>query len=201
MWRSSSREQRPSPFIKRGVPTDSLLRSAEHEQILFLYSEFTCRIMSIKAGPAENLWCNLYLPVSVQHPVLFNSIAAMTLFHLACYSRLGDNSTRLQSRAYAYMNSCILELASSILKMANSAPCDFPGDVALATFLNLAVTESWDRTIFSGLAHLKGAKSMVQKVLGADRMCLAADSANPAACAVLGKKLAFARPDEWVAMR
>ena len=42
---------------------------------------------------------------------------------------------------------------------------DLPLDVALVTCLNLAVCEQWDTHTSSGIAHLKGAKSMIQQIL------------------------------------
>lgn len=192
----------PSPSIIRGVSHDSLLRSSEHEQILFLYSTYTCGIMSIKSGVAENPWKNLYLPVCSDYPYLFNSIASMTLFHLACNSNVSENSALLRSKGYAYMKSCILELASGLSKMENNLNCDymFPADVALATCLNLAVSESWDTHISSGIAHLKGANSMIQKVLSVIKQYLAAGrkgNAGGASRAMLRKKLVFVNNEEW----
>ncbi|SGZ53170.1 CIC11C00000004031 [Sungouiella intermedia] len=91
----------------------------------------------------------------------------MTLFHLAGNAKLGDKSAGLRSKGYFYMKKCILELASGLTKMDNNIVCEnqLPADIALATCLNLAVSESWDTHTSSGIAHLKGAKSMIQKVL------------------------------------
>lgn len=194
------REAHPSPSIVRSASSESLLRSSEHEQILFLYSSFTCGIMSIKSGATENPWKNMYLPVSSEYPYLFNSIASMTLFHLASNSKIGHNSAHLRSKGYAYMKSCILELASGLSKMENSVNCDylFPADVALATCLNLAVSESWDTHISSGIAHLKGANSMIQKVLSVIKLYLSRKKKGDVVLrAALKKKLVFVSNDEW----
>lgn len=193
------REAHPSPSIVRSVSSESLLRSSEHEQILFLYSTFTCGIMSIKSGAAENPWKNMYLPISSDYPYLFNSIASMTLFHLASNSKIGLKSAHLRSKGYAYMKSCILELASGLSKMENSVNCDylFPADVALATCLNLAVSESWDTHISSGIAHLKGANSMIQKVLSVIKLYLKKNKGDGVLRAALKKKLVFVNNDEW----
>ncbi|EDK38608.2 hypothetical protein PGUG_02706 [Meyerozyma guilliermondii ATCC 6260] len=146
----------------------SLLRSSDQTQILFLYSEYTCTIMSIKNGPNENPWRNLIVPLATTYPCLFNSIASMTMFHLAGNQRDADASTTLRSRGFSYMKRCVLELASGLSKMNDEGmenTPELPADVALTACLNLAVSETWDTHIFSGIAHLKGAKSMIQKVL------------------------------------
>ncbi|SGZ49488.1 CIC11C00000000772 [Sungouiella intermedia] len=156
-----------SPSIATSSSLQSLLRSSEYEQILFLFSTYTCGIMSIKAGMTENPWRNVILPLATNYSYLFNSIASMTLFHLAGNAKLGDKSAGLRSKGYFYMKKCILELASGLTKMDNNIVCEnqLPADIALATCLNLAVSESWDTHTSSGIAHLKGAKSMIQKVL------------------------------------
>lgn len=189
----------PSPSIVRSASSESLLRSSEHEQILFLYSTYTCGIMSIKSGAAENPWKNLYLPVCSQYPYLFNSIASMTLFHLACNSKIEDKSGHLRAKGYAYMKGCILELASGLSKMENNDNCEhlFPADVALATCLNLAVSESWDTHISSGIAHLKGANSMIQKVLSVLKMYVSKNKSGGIPKSVLKQKLVFVNNDEW----
>lgn len=162
-----SRYEPQSPSIATSSSLQSLLRSSEYEQILFLFSTYTCGIMSIKAGMSENPWRNVILPLATHYSYLFNSIASMTLFHLAGNSKLGEKSAGLRSKGYFYMKKCILELASGLTKMGNNIACEnnLPADIALATCLNLAVSESWDTHTSSGIAHLKGAKSMIHKVL------------------------------------
>ncbi|GEQ71162.1 hypothetical protein JCM33374_g4843 [Metschnikowia sp. JCM 33374] len=156
-----------SPSISMGNFNQSLLRTSEHQQILYLYSTYTCGIMSIKSGVSENPWRTIYLPLAGEYSYLFNSIASMTLFHLAGNTRLREKSLSLRSKGYFYMKKCILELATGLSRLENGEMSDnqLPADVALATCLNLAVSESWDTHTSSGIAHLKGAKSMIQKVL------------------------------------
>lgn len=152
----------PSPSTPANL---SLLESGESEQILFLYSQYTCSIMSIKDGPNENPWRNMIVPLAPRYPCLFNSIASMTLFHLAGNSDVASDSANLRARGYSYMKKCILELASNLSRnsMCDESP-ELPADIVLAICLNLAVSESWDLQTSSGIAHLKGAKSMIIKV-------------------------------------
>ncbi|KAK6197083.1 fungal-specific transcription factor domain-containing protein [Scheffersomyces amazonensis] len=158
--------------IQTPIPTSmshrSLIKTSEQEQILLLYSEYTCSIMSIKNGAQENPWRKMIIPLSSKYPCLFNSIACMTLFHLAGNTQFTCTIGDLRSKGYAYMKRCILELASGLTRMNSSdaeSAYELPADIALITCLNLAVSESWNTHITSGIAHLKGAKSMIQKVL------------------------------------
>lgn len=145
----------------------SLVKTSEQEQILHLYSRYTCCIMSIKNGANENPWRNLIVPLATKYSCLFNSIASMTLFHLAGNSDLKGNGADMRAKGYIYLRRCILELASGLSKVNGEGEDneELPADIALATCLNLAVCESWDIQTSSGIAHLKGAKSMIQKVL------------------------------------
>lgn len=158
-----------SPAVTKFDSNQGFLKSAEHEQILLLYSQYTCLIMSIKNGPGENPWRSVVIPLASNYSCLFNSIAAMTLFHLAGSN--SQNSQTLRSRGYSYMKKCILELASGLTKMSDKKyitendSTELPSDIALTTCLNLAVSECWDRHTSSGIAHLKGAKSMIHRVL------------------------------------
>lgn len=168
------RTSRETPPTINAEINQVLTMSAEMDQILFLYSQYTCLIMSIKNGAEENPWRTLILPFAKIYRCLFNSMAAMTVFHLA-----GSNSEKshaLRSRGYIYMKRCILELASGLTKM-NEKPAvnALPADIALTTCINLAVCECWDRHTSSGIAHLKGAKSMVQMVMSVLRHQQSAD--------------------------
>lgn len=142
-----------------------LAKASEQEQILYMYSEYTSGVMSIKNGFHENPWRNLLVPLATKYSSLFNSIAAMTLFHLSGSHGIIASSEELRSRAQNYMKRCILELASGLSKMENEGEVDLPADIALATCLNLAVCESWDDLTSSGIAHLKGAKTMINKIV------------------------------------
>lgn len=144
---------------------ESLAKASEQEQILFMYSEYTSGVMSIKNGFHENPWRNLLVPLATKYSSLFNSIAAMTLFHLSGSHGIIASPEELRSRAQNYMKRCILELASGLSKMENEGEVDLPADIALATCLNLAVCESWDDLTSSGIAHLKGAKTMINKIV------------------------------------
>lgn len=151
----------PRPETQKPEIEGSLVKSSEHEQILYLFSEYTSGIMSIKNGIHENPWRNMVVPLASKHSCIFNSIASMTLFHMAGSNGVVHAPDELREKGYHYMKKCILELANGL---SNSAT-DLPLDVALITCLNLAVSEQWDTHTSSGIAHLKGAKSMIQKII------------------------------------
>lgn len=140
-----------------------LLHSSEQQQILHLYYQYTCLIMSIKNGADENPWRSMIIPLALKYACLYNSIASMTLFHLAGHADLVSTSGNLRARGFMFMKRCVMDLASGLSQGSNDI--ELPADIALATCLNLAVSESWDTQISSGIAHLKGARSMIQKVL------------------------------------
>lgn len=144
----------------------SLLEASEKEKLLFLYTEYTCAIMSIKNGFNDNPWKTVTVPFANKYPCLFNSMASMTLFHLSGNPALVDKNEDIRLKGYYYIKKCILELASGLSKMDTDSDLKqkLPADIALVTCLNLAVTEAWDTQTSSGIAHLRGAKSMIQKV-------------------------------------
>ncbi|KAI3402393.2 hypothetical protein KGF56_004801 [Candida oxycetoniae] len=151
----------------------SLAKSSEQDQILFLYCEHTSGIMSIKNGTHENPWRNMIVPLARKYNCLFNSIASMTLFHLAGRRELASAPEELRPRASNYMKRCILELASGLSKIESGDDCELPADIALATCLNLAFSEVWGTHTSSGIAHLKGAKSIIDKILALLKECQA----------------------------
>ncbi|KAI5964718.1 uncharacterized protein KGF55_001787 [Candida pseudojiufengensis] len=143
----------------------SLIKTAEQEQIIYLYSEYTSGLMSIKNGIHENPWRNMILPLATRYNCLYNSIASMTMFHLAGSNGIVSSTKELKSRGYNYMKRCIFELASGLSKKENDGEKELPSDIALVTCLNLSNCEIWDTHISSGIAHLKGAKSIINKIL------------------------------------
>lgn len=150
------------------LSTLSIVLSAEQEQILGLYAQYTAGILSIKNGPNENPWRNTILPLALHYSCLFNSIASVTLFHVAGNEAIVSNRDNLRARGYMYMKRCILELASGLSASGEGLDPSskaLPADIALATCLNLAVSETWDKHTSSGIAHLKGAKTMIQNIL------------------------------------
>lgn len=126
--------------------------TTDFDRVFQAFDKYTCAIMSIKDGPTENPWRTLMWPLAMKHTVLFKSLASMALFHVA----RGDDSTR--KAGISYMRQSMSELAEGLV---NSS---IPNDVALATCLTLAITDSWDKHTTAGIAHLKGAKSIINKL-------------------------------------
>lgn len=152
--------------LGQSVFEQSLLQTSEHDQILGLYSSHTSGILSIKCGQNENPWNLLYVPLAKEYSIVFNSIASMTLFHLAGNCESDSERGNMRSKGYLYMKKCILELAAGLKSVEEEADdSSLPLDVALVTCLNLAISESWDTHTSSGIAHLKGAKSLIHRVM------------------------------------
>lgn len=134
------------------------------------FDQHTAAIMSIKNGPSENPWRTFLLPMSANHEVVRSALLAMTCFHIA----RGD--TDIRAKGVKYMKKAIMSLVNGLSSNKSHRITDFsansdaiarktPPDVALATCIALAMGEAWERHISTGIAHLRGAKSMVIKVL------------------------------------
>lgn len=195
-----------SPSIINGASNVHLMNTSEQEQILFLFSKYTCGIMSIKSGLSENPWRSIYLPLAKRYSFFFNSIASMTLFHLAGNNHLQEQGKALRASGFVYMKRCIVELAAGLSRMENNSSCEnqLPADIALATCLNLAVSETWDTHTSSGIAHLKGAKSMIQRILDIiKKFSMAGRSGANGEITEeqIKTKLVLVRKDEWQKMK
>jgi hypothetical protein len=140
------------PFQVRQLDISKFNIGSGFDKICQDFDKYTCAIMSIENGPIENPWRTLMWPLAIEHSVLLKSLASMALLYVA----RGDDS--LRKYGISYMRQSISELAEGLV--SNS----IPDDVALATCLTLAITESWDQHANSGIPHLKGAKSIIDKL-------------------------------------
>lgn len=178
-----------------------LLLSAEQEQILVLYSCHTSVILSIKCGQNENPWNALYIPLAREYSFVFNSIAAMTLFHLAGNASAITERDSMRSKGYFYMKKCIFELATGLKSVGEELDeISLPFDVALMTCLNLAISESWDTHTSSGIAHLKGARSLIHRALSLIKdysLKVAESEDGPPEDPKFKNKLKLVREYEW----
>lgn len=177
----------------------SLIQSSEQDHILGLYTTHTSGILSIKCGEKENPWNILYVPLAREYSFVFNSIASMTLFHLAGNTKIPSERGNLRSKGCYYMKKCILELASGLKSVEEEADeSSLPPDVALMTCLNLAISESWDTHTSSGIAHLKGARSLIHKVLSLIKDYMAKrDLTSTIVDSLIKTKLKLVDEHEW----
>ncbi|ODQ61498.1 hypothetical protein WICANDRAFT_62054 [Wickerhamomyces anomalus NRRL Y-366-8] len=127
--------------------------TTEFDKIANGFHKYTSTIMSIRDGPTENPWRTVIWPMALKHSVLFKSLASMTLLHIA---RNDEETKRI---GMTYMKQAINELAQGLTD--NS----IPNEVALATCIALTVTETWSTQVTTGIAHLRGAKSIINKIL------------------------------------
>lgn len=202
--KSESISKHPDSFRQNTGLTlsdQSLTHTSEQEHILGLYANHTSGILSIKCGQNENPWNILYVPLAREYGFVFNSIASMTLFHLAGNAKVPSERGNLRSKGCFYMKKCILELAAGLKSVEEDADqSSLPPDVALMTCLNLAISESWDTHTSSGIAHLKGARSLIHKVLSVIKDYMGRREALPAASpadAQIRKKLKLVDDHDW----
>lgn len=157
-------------FVAPPINLYSLHLPDDQLSTLQAFDQHTAAIMSIKNGPSENPWRTFLLPMSANHEVVRSALLAMTCFHIA----RGDADIR--AKGVKYMKDAIMSLVNGLSSNKSHKITDFsansnaiakktPPDVALATCIALAMGEAWDRHISTGIAHLRGAKSMVVKVL------------------------------------
>ncbi|TID19164.1 hypothetical protein CANINC_003734 [Pichia inconspicua] len=157
-------------FVPPPINLYSLHLPDDQLSTLQAFDQHTAAIMSIKNGPSENPWRTFLLPMSANHEVVRSALLAMTCFHIA----RGDANIR--AKGVKFMKDAILSLVNGLSSNKSHRITDFsansnaivkktPPDVALATCIALAMGEAWDRHISTGIAHLRGAKSMVVKVL------------------------------------
>lgn len=145
-----------SPIIMRDDPFAKMYRQPEvqagsPEMLMLRFDKQTCGILSVKDGPTENPWRTLIWPLVRESPALYHAIASMTAFHHA------KEKPALRVDGMEHMRSSIRSLAIGIEKM--------PKDIALATTLVLAFSESWDQHISTGIEHLRGARILVSQAL------------------------------------
>lgn len=136
-----------------------MIPPSDFEKVFQAFDKYTCQIMSIRDEPTENPWRTLIWPLALQHSVLYKSLASMSLFHVA----RGDES--LKKLGVSYMRQAMNELAEGLSSQS------IPNEVALATCLTLAMADSWEKHTTTGIAHLKGARSIINKL---DRNAIAA---------------------------
>lgn len=123
------------------------LDPASPEMLMLRFDKSTCGILSIKDGPTENPWRNVVWPLARDSPALYHAIASMTAFH----GRKDYDNLRIPG---------IYHMRKSLIKLTESINTMRP-DAKLATSLVLALGEGWDRSISTGVQHLRGAKAMV----------------------------------------
>jgi hypothetical protein len=123
------------------------LDPSSDEMLMLRFDRITCGILSIKDGPNENPWRNIVWPLARDSRALWHGILSMTAFH----GRKDFEGLRIPG--IYHMRKSLMELTQNINNMRP--------DAKLATSLILALGEGWDRSISTGVQHLRGAKAMV----------------------------------------
>ena len=129
-----------------------VLPPSSAELLSMRYNLATCGILSIKDGPTENPWRTIIWPLAQQSPALYHAVISLTAFHPP-----KDSETRVEG---------IRNFRESIkYLLADNALENMRTDVALATTLVLAFSESWDRHVSTGIQHLRGARVLVKNAI------------------------------------
>lgn len=145
-------------FLKdHNLMAPALTMNNDISSVFRLFNRFTSGIVSIKNGPTENPWRTLLWPLCESHGCLFHAVGAMTKFHMSKF----DEGLRIE--AMDHMKKCFRLLAQGLSEET------IPLEVALASTLSLAWAEAWDRSIFTGVAHLRGASTILKQLSAAYR--------------------------------
>ncbi|KAJ5824885.1 hypothetical protein N7447_007225 [Penicillium robsamsonii] len=132
------------------------------EMLVLRFDKLTCGILSVKDGALENPWRTLIWPLAKDTPALRHAIFALTAFHS------GKQSPHLRAQGAKYMRQSITGLVGQIQNMR--------ADAALATSLALAFADTWDQHTRTCIQHLRGAKTLVCKVIAAGMQVVVSDN-------------------------
>ena len=102
----------------------------------------TSGILSIKDGPKENPWQTMVWPLAKDSPTLYHALYTLTAFHGA------KDIPQLEISGVDHRRRCLRTLARGIGNMRV--------DVALATTLVLAFSETCNLDLCIGMQHLPG---------------------------------------------
>ncbi|CAL8574812.1 hypothetical protein XPA_000763 [Xanthoria parietina] len=156
-WPSSFSSQSSASFggsISKGhIYSFPKMSSRSPEMLLMRFDQQTCGILSVKDGPTENPWRTILWPLAQESPALYHAIISMTAFHTS------KNRQKMRYEGLVHMRKSVKYLGNGIRDGSIRV------DAALATTLALAFSESWDRHISTGIAHLRGARAMVSHAL------------------------------------
>lgn len=127
------------------------------DMLMLRFDKLTCGILSIKDG-INNPWRTLVWPMAENSLALRHAVFSMSALHGATSDR------RVRLAGIAHMQKSISKLSTDIHNMSL--------DQALATALALALGEGWDDKISTGVQHLRGAKTLINRALAqhANRM-------------------------------
>ena len=121
------------------------------EMLIARFASETCGILSIKDGQNENPWRTMLLPMSLGVPALHHAILCLSAFHASRQDK------RFRIAGLKHMQKSIHFLSNQLGTMRR--------DVALATTLVLAFSESWNEETSTGIRHLKAARTLVTQAV------------------------------------
>lgn len=117
------------------------------------FTSDTCRILNIRNNNQGNEWLTIVGNMAASSTSLHHAINSMTAFHMS----LTDPSKRVNG--VDHMRQSITALSASLGKP------DADMEAAVATTLVLANAEAWDRHTASGIAHIRGTRTLLNHAL------------------------------------
>ena len=148
---SSSRSESPTGDVPSFHISQLKLALDSPEMLLVNFDHNTCGILSVRNGPTENPWRTMIWPIATGAPALYHAIASMSAFH--------KSTTRPEMKLSGLYH------VQQSLQSLRSGLCNGRVDVALATSLALAFAESWDVHVKTGIQHLHGGRTLVNRAL------------------------------------
>ncbi|KAH7064223.1 fungal-specific transcription factor domain-containing protein [Paraphoma chrysanthemicola] len=143
------------PDISTGGAQALAERNSDREEyITTTFRHEICHKLSIEEDPKQNPWWNLVWPLAVDHPAVYNAVAALT-----CFGTNGDSSHQLSDGAQ-YLHRSTQSLSEQMEKG------DIPLNAALAATLALGFAENWDCNNSSGgPMHIRGGGLLLQQII------------------------------------
>ncbi|KAH7075249.1 fungal-specific transcription factor domain-containing protein [Paraphoma chrysanthemicola] len=128
--------------------------SDREEYITTAFRHEICHKLSIEEDSKQNPWWNLVWPLAVDHPAVYNAIAALT-----CFGTNGGSSHQ-RSDGTQYLHRSTQSLSEQMEKG------NIPLNAALAATLALGFAETWDYDNSSGGSmHIRGGGLLLQQII------------------------------------
>ena len=127
------------------------LASNSPEMLVLNFDRNTCGILSVKDGMSENPWRTLVWPMAKDSPALYHAISSLSAFHCSV------SNDQMKVAGLDHMSQSINQLYKNINSMST--------EVSLATSMALALADTWDTSISTGIEHVRGGSVLISNAL------------------------------------
>lgn len=121
------------------------------EMLALNFDRNTCGILSVKDGVSENPWRTLVWPMAKVSPALYHAISSLSAFHCSV------SNHQMKLAGLNHMSQSIHQLYKNINSMSI--------EVSLATSMALALADTWDTSISTGIEHVRGGSVLIGNAL------------------------------------